>query len=352
MPLGVELSTQCVLEQPAFEAPFWTGVRSCIRSCTRFPSPQLPVPKDVLVHLAVLTACRRLSEEGRRYSDDLLPILAHFTTLYLSVPTTTRLARKARGLLVESLSNLCVCDLLDPTPLLPFIPSQPKTQEEEEETLAWIDGCIGTTRFSSRMAEMAWRLTFSKRSETVAQALELLLVLEPQQLETVLLRLTGREDTEALKLFLLRRIGEFSIDEEAHDLFVQLGCVIEGTQAVRVQPVSGEEIMKPGSGEDIMKPVSEEEKMKPVSEEEKMKPGSGEKENTKQATTISQQHNQPAPGSWSDPNELFNSCMNNVGLLLPLGCFVPSDVAAFDGYVCVFDFIVAASPISWQHLPS
>ena len=316
MPLGVELSTQCVLEQPAFEAPFWTGVRSCIRSCICFPSPQLPVPKDVLVHLAVLTACRRLSEEGRRYSDDLLPILAHFTTLYLSVPTTTRLARKARGLLVESLSNLCVCDLLDPTPLLPFIPSQPKTQEEEEETLAWIDGCIGTTRFSSRMAEMAWRLTFSKRSKTVAQALELLLVLEPQQLETGLLR---------LKLFLLRRIGEFSIDQEAHDLFVQLGCVIEGTQAVRVQPVSGEE---------------------------KMKPGSGEKENTKQATTISQQHNQPAPGSWSDPNELFNSCMNNVGLLLPLGCFVPSDVAAFDGYVCVFDFIVAASPISWQHLPS
>ena len=175
------------------------------------------------------------------------------------------------------------------------------------------------------MAEMAWRLTFSKRSKTVAQALELLLVLEPQQLETVLLRLTGLEDTEALKLFLLRRIGEFSIDEEAHDLFVQLGCVIEGTQAVRVQPVSEEEIMKPGSGE---------------------------KENTKQATTISQQHNQPAPGSWSDPNELFNSCMNNVGLLLPLGCFVPSDVAAFDGYVCVFDFIVAASPISWQHLPS
>ena len=334
MPLGVELSTQCVLEQPAFEAPFWTGVRSCIRSCICFPSPQLPVPKDILVHLAVLTACRRLSEEGRRYSDDLLPILAHFTTLYLSVPTTTRLARKARGLLVESLSNLCVCDLLDPTPLLPFIPSQPKTQEEEEETLAWIDGCIGTTRFSSRMAEMAWRLTFSKRSKTVAQALELLLVLEPQQLETVLLRLTGLEDTEALKLFLLRRIGEFSIDEEAHDLFVQLGCVIEGTQAVRVQPVSGEEIMKPVSGEEIMKP------------------GSGEKENTKQATTISQQHNQPAPGSWSDPNELFNSCMNNVGLLLPLGCFVPSDVAAFDGYVCVFDFIVAASPISWQHLPS
>lgn len=263
----------------------------------------------------MLTACRRLSEEGKRYSDDLLPILAHFATMYLSVPTTTRLARKARGLLVESLSSLCACDLLDPTSLIPFIPSSPTTQEEEEETLAWIDGCIGTSRFSSRMAEMAWRLTSSKRPETVAQALELLLVLEPQQLETVLLRLTGLADAEALKSFLMRRIGDFSIDQEAHDLFVQLGCVVEGTQAVRVQQV------------DV--------------QQESGKRESVEKGNTQQQSRVREE---PVPGSWCDPNDLFNSCMNNVGLLLPLGCFVPSEVAAFDGYVCVSNSIVAVSP--------
>ena len=272
--------------------------------------------------------------------------------MYLSTPHTTRLGRKARGLLVESLSSLCACELLDPTSLIPFIPSEPTTQEEEEETLAWIDGCIATPRFASRMVEMAWRLTSSKRPDTVAQALELLLVLEPQQLETLLLRLTGLADAEALKSFLLRRIGEFSIDQEAHDLFVQLGCVLEGTQAVRVQQASVQQegVEEVNIQQNGMEKVNiQQNGMEKVS----MQPHSMEKVDTQQKTM--QQHSparEPVPGSWRDPNDVFNSCMNNVGLLLPLGCFVPSDVSAFNRYVCVSCSIIAASPISWQRLHS
>lgn len=276
--------TYCLIQQSAFGTPFWIGIRACIRLCKISNLFLYPDPSSQHVHIALLTSFRRLTEEGKQYIDELLPLLAHFTRLYLLVKPSGSETQIIRSLLIDCLCELIIQGFIDPAPLKSLILQSPSTLEEEQECLKWIETCLPLPRFVREITRLCWTLTTSSHSSIASEAYSLLLTLPSSELASLLTDFTNSSDTASLIDLLVMRIEETGIEDNRLNGLVQLTCILEEREPIERNQSTSD-----------TKPIQ-------VIEEKK----------------------QLRESLWNDENQIFNNYSTVLDILVPLGYYSPN----------------------------
>ena len=276
--------TNCLLLQSSFDKPFWIAIRSCIRLCISNSLFSFSDPSSSIVHIALLTSFSRLTEEGKLYLDELLPLLAHFIRIYLEVKPSSPESQQCRLLLIDCLCEYVSLGYLDSRPLKTLIPKTPSSKEEEEESLKWIETFLPITRCTREMVHLCWNLTSSPHDHISSQAYSLLHSLPSSTLIPILLEITHSSDSQALIDLCLKRMEGMKITDDRLIPVIQFICLLEEGGSIERTPAV--------------------------------------------VNTNPTSSNPPkcilTENYWNDENQIFNSYSTILDLIIPLGCYSPN----------------------------
>ena len=200
--------------------------------------------------------------------DELLPLLAHFIRIYLEVKPSSPESQLCRSLLIDCLCEFVSLGYLDPIPLKTMIPKSPSSNEEEQESLQWIEAFLPFTRCTREMVQLCWNLTSSSHDPISSQAYSLLL----------------SSDIQAMISLCMKRMEAMMVTEERLTGVIQLICLLE----------EGGSIERNQSSIDTNSIASVPEKC---------------------ILTKS---------LWNDENQIYNSYSTILDILVPLGCYSPN----------------------------
>ena len=159
--------------------------------------------------------------------DELLPLLAHFIRIYLEVKPSSPESQLCRSLLIDCLCEFVSLGYLDPIPLKTMIPKSPSSNEEEQESLQWIEAFLPFTRCTREMVQLCWNLTSSSHDPISSQAYSLLLSLPSSQLIPLLMDITHSSDIQAMISLCMKRMEAMMVTEERLTGVIQLICLLE-----------------------------------------------------------------------------------------------------------------------------